>query len=187
MVEVGTIPPRSGIDCAKIEPQNLRLSAPIKIAAQYLRLSAAQRQLPVKGTDIVRPPGTLAGPYGDLEAPVEPDGEAGVSDDTRRLRERIANTSKALLHSLDELVGAVIGKRLERAGERGPARICLPYPSSTFSATSLLISVTRRLSIDACGTPLICGSGPLSEREAGGKEGQPGRKPRGNPRPSARQ
>jgi hypothetical protein len=28
------------------------------------------------------------------------------------------------------------------------------------------------------GTPLICGSAPLSEREAGGKEGQPGRNQR---------
>ena len=66
-----------------------------------------------------------------------------VSEDTRRLRERIANTSKAVLHSLDR-------RRRHRqeagAGERGPARICLPYPSSIFSATSLLISVTRRLS-----------------------------------------
>jgi hypothetical protein len=29
MVEVGTAPPRSGIDCAKIEPQNLRSSEPV--------------------------------------------------------------------------------------------------------------------------------------------------------------
>jgi hypothetical protein len=80
-------------------------------------LVSAQRQLRVMGTDIVRTPGTLAGPYGDLETPVEPDGDAGVSEDTRRLRERIANTSKAVLHSLDELVGAVIGKRLEQVNE----------------------------------------------------------------------
>ena len=70
-------------------------------------LVSAQRQLRVMGTDIVRTPGTLAGPYGDLETPVEPDGDAGVSEDTRA----------------------------------------------------------------------------LSEREAGGKEGQPGRKPGGDPRP----
>jgi hypothetical protein len=85
-------------------------------------LVSAQRQLRVMGTDIVRTPGTLAGPYGDLETPVEPDGDAGVSEDTRRLRERIANTSKAVLPSLDELVGAVIGKRLEQVNEGLPVR-----------------------------------------------------------------
>jgi len=78
------------------------------------------------GTDIVRTPGTLAGPYGDLETPVEPDGDARVSEDTRRLRERIAKTSKAVLHSLDELVGAVIGKRLEQVNEGLPVRARKP-------------------------------------------------------------
>ena len=89
-------------------------------------LVSAQRQLRVMGTDIVRTPGTLAGPYGDLETPVEPDGDARVSEDTRRLRERIANTSKAVLHSLDELVGAVIGKRLEQVNEGLPVRARKP-------------------------------------------------------------
>ena len=79
------------------------------------------------GTDIVRTPGTLAGPYGDLETPVEPDGDAGVSEDTRRLRERIANTSKAVLHSLDELVGAVIGKRLEQVNEACANMLAIPF------------------------------------------------------------
>ena len=79
------------------------------------------------GHSIVRTPGTLAGPYGDLETPVEPDGDARVSEDTRRLRERIAKTSKAVLHSLDELVGAVIGKRLEQVNEACANMLAIPF------------------------------------------------------------
>jgi hypothetical protein len=80
--------------------------------------------------------------------------------------------------------GVAIGRALGAAsfgaaptsGDRHRHRPHTRHPGRTlsiFSATSLLISVTRRRSIRACGTPLNCGSG--SERGAGGIELAPNR------------
>jgi hypothetical protein len=68
-------------------------------------------------TGIVRGPGAPAGPYGDV----------GVPEDTRSFRARVTNTSKAVLHALDELVGTVIGKGLGQVNETLREYAAIPF------------------------------------------------------------
>jgi hypothetical protein len=72
---------------------------------------------PPAGAALVRAPGAPAGPYG----------VAAASADTRGLREHIGTVSKAVLKTLDELVGTVVGKSLAQANESLREYAAIPF------------------------------------------------------------